>query len=141
MQINLAFDQHEKIRFDGHAGASQALHQAGHVATGVDDPPCAAGLQLPDEFLEFTRDWRVLEFGKDGAVEIGGDETQLRFHAAKSIAENAPGCNSRERSVKKHQTPTVRGRSSSGKFKRVGPAKAGVPQRNAGFSRPLCTYF
>src|SRR5216683_3094713 len=93
VHINLAFDQHEEVRFDGDAGASQALHQAGHVAAGVDDPFCAAGLQLPDQMLKLSRNRRVLKFGKNGAVEIGGYEPQRRFHATCSIAENALACN------------------------------------------------
>jgi hypothetical protein len=58
----------------------ESFHQAGHVATGIDDPLCALSLKVPDHFQQVFRDGWILEFCEQGSVEIGGEQFNWQIH-------------------------------------------------------------
>ena len=72
--IDFPFHDDQEIGLDGQMGAAQRFQQTGEVASGVDDPFGAAGLQLADEVLQGQRHGRIFKFGQQRAVEISGDE-------------------------------------------------------------------
>jgi hypothetical protein len=71
--MDFPLDQDQEVRLDRDVGAGQCFHETGHIAASIDDPLDAFGLQLADELLELFGDWRIFEFGKQGAVEIRRD--------------------------------------------------------------------
>jgi hypothetical protein len=72
--IDFAFDEDEVIGADGEVAAAEAFHEGGHIASGIDDPGDAMGLELSDELLEFVWDGWVFEFGEERPVEVGREE-------------------------------------------------------------------
>jgi hypothetical protein len=72
--IDFAFDEDEVIGADGQVAASEAFHEGGHIASGIDDPGDTVGLELSDESLELGGDGWVFEFGEERAVEVGGEQ-------------------------------------------------------------------
>lgn len=70
VQVDFAFDQHEEVGFDLQFGASHDLHQAGHVAAGIDDPLHPLRLQASEQELELPGYGRVLELREQSAIEV-----------------------------------------------------------------------
>ena len=82
MAVNLALDGDEEVGADVEAGAGDAFHDAGEVAAGVDDPVGTLALEVADEGLEIEGHGRVFKVGVEGAVEIGGDESDGAGHVS-----------------------------------------------------------
>lgn len=74
MDVDLTFHEHQVVRPDAQAGPRHCLHQAGQVASGVDDPAGSLGLEILEQSLQGFGHRRVLEFGEDCAIEIRGYE-------------------------------------------------------------------
>src|SRR5690242_5026846 len=64
VRVDFAFDENQVIRLDADSGPTERLHEAGHVASGVDSPLGSLSLQIADDSLQHVGNGRVFEFGK-----------------------------------------------------------------------------
>jgi len=85
--IDVPFHHHEEIRFHDEPGAGHSLHDARKVASGIDDPFGAFGLEFRQELLQIQRHGRRLKVGMQRPVEISGNELYRTGHGGHACHE------------------------------------------------------